>query len=1654
MPLRHRIGIVVVALIVTPAATVLAQRNVGPDPTRTTGVYVRDSAVAAEKLALAERMERLKEWDKSADVYQEIVEKYADRVVPIGPGGALQQPAAPPAEPPPPPPAEGAAPQPPPPDAEVPAARDRAAAPVDKNAPLPRYKSVTLAVQERLGKWPEEGLNTYRARYETQAAALREQAGPDDAAALSRVTQLYFPTDASKLAAMRLIELYIETGEFAAAAWTGERMLAFHPSLAEDRAKLLFRTALAEHLGGDAGAARAKLDELKAKHADAKGKFAGQDVVLAAILEKALSSPAATANGSANDSWPIFGGDATRGRVPVAAGRPGTKLLDIPFVRPRAMPPGRAGDAVPVNIPMRGPQPVDANGNAAAAARKPGDNSASLGVMPVADRGEIFYHDNTRVFAKGMESGFTLPGWTTTYGDDAAGMRQRFTPGTLPYPPNVQLTVTVTDSSVLAVLGQGLRPQLNEMGIMAPPESITQLVCLDRQTGARRWTLSPRTLPDSLANLRQLELGGSPLVVGDNVYVAARGGKPQQFEDSYVLCVNLTDGRVRWACYLASGNGTNFQQPQLPNGGVDVSHLAYAGGRVYAVTNLGAVASIDAYAGPIAWLSLYPRPLGNPMFALYGGVPGAARRPWAHNPAVVRDGHVFCLPSDSQHLLVYDAASGDEVKRIAMSDFDNADTLVGVAPDHRLVLTSQNKVYCVDWTKYAPGGKTEDCVLWYTTPSGEGATTDEAKDVVRGRAFLTSDSVFVPTRWKLERYGLKSGRRDTPYPTKGAWPAGEGPGNVVVTGDQILIAGGEGIAVYSDLNLARAKLDQRIEANPSDPLPRLMYAERLFAAGQTEAAVEKLDAAIQLLGGLRSMRPGVERDRAFARALAFAQRLAWPREGASDPAKALGLFDRAGAAANSPPQQVSYRLSLAKFAREQRDFNAEVRLYQEILSNPSWRAVVVPGEDGGATKTAAALAEASIADRVKDAPPSYGPFEQQAAEKFAIARQAKDPAQMLAVAQVYPNSKVAPDAMIAAAGAYEDAGKFLPATQVLNAAYRKYYDRADRALIIEAIARNNLRLPGRIGIAIGRLDEGNKLLNSPQLKGALKLPDGQTIENVSFAAAAELLQKYSAQAASAALPDFNIPAWPKDANRKNRKKPFVPETAESIIADVDALLVPPRPLRESASRNDRVVTWTRNRGVSVYAVGSNVPIGTNASMTRQPVGIAWCNGGKDLLVWTADRLTLLKGDALASGWDVTVKTLPQVEIVDAADAVSRVDDIQPPRGVPVAPDMIFVDNQIMNLPGGPGMGRLRNAAQMARAAALAAGQQQQQAERIDHVRPLGDRVVVATSTGRITALDLAGGQPAWQTRTGDAAIDQLVANDDFIAARFDDDGGVQLVALDTFAGQVVMRTTFTPDTAPANIALAPDGTLLYTRPDRVCGKDLYEPGNSLKFGGDSATAPEGAGQVFNRTGAPGGDDLDTAAEQIVVAQGRIYAVADHGQFVRVLSLYDGREIGHKLQTEAKDWNVRLRVVGPRLYVFTSETAFSYHVVREDESWMGTIDRFQRPTVRDFFIGKSHVVLLDQSAAAMQQMAGGAGGGGGAGEAGPDTSPRFRLLAYARYPTAAGRDDESGKFDQSVDITHAVGIHLKQWQGVEGGFYYHSVDRKLHFLKGSGPVEAQ
>ena len=206
------------------------------------------------------------------------------------------------------------------------------------------------------------------------------------------------------------------------------------------------------------------------------------------------------------------------------------------------------------------------------------------------------------------------------------------------------------------------------------------------------------------------------------------------------------------------------------------------------------------------------------------------------------------------------------------------------------------------------------------------------------------------------------------------------------------------------------------------------------------------------------------------------------------------------------------------------------------------------------------------------------------------------------------------------------------------------------------------------------------------------------------------------------------------------------------------------------------------------------------------------------------------------------------------------------------------------------------------------------AEQVVEVRPVGDRVLVTTSTGRLMSLDLASGKTVWQTRLSERAIDRLCANEDFTVVKVSDDTTVKLAAMDTFTGQMLGSKTFIAQNGlvPVNLALSADGTLVYTLPDRLCLKNLYAPwpdSSDREVQGPAGMPPFG--------GAPQPD-------QLVIAEGRILALADNGtdKYVRVHSLETGNPIPLKIAspqgdqevdrvlTAGKNWNVSLRVRRP------------------------------------------------------------------------------------------------------------------------------------------------
>ena len=1552
-------------------------------------VFVRDSPAAWDTFQNGQRMQRLQEWSKAADFYQEVLEKYRDRVVP---------------------------------------------ADTDANHHTTQYTSISRMVQQQLAKWPPEGLAVYRARYEAPAEAML--AGKSsDAAALHQVYDRYFVTDAGKNAGIALMDMEMENGQFRAAVSIGEWLLKWHPGLGADGGAVMYRTALAYHFAGDEAEAQSALARLAAEHGGDRGVVRGQEVTLADSLRAELKSDGgdggvgATAGSGGGDSWPMAWGDPSRSRISSAQGKPGVRLYSIPLSKPNYATTPNAPPAQRAMFEQAFNQAVD--------------GGYTIGVMPVTDRGELFFQDGQRMYGVSLDSGHPLPGWAQTY----PGTGQYLLPNMWGSARMSQLTLTLTENEVLAVMGQPDRQALAN-GLPIPGEA--RLVCLDRESGKEKWVASPSSFPASPASLRDIQLTGSPLVVGQSVLLIGRTGAAQQvqFEDCYVISIDLHTGKYQWSCYVASANMGDWVSMASVFGD-NTSHLAYADGLVFVQTNLGALAAVDPYGASLAWVDIYPTQGGNleaanpfaPLIATQLGN-GNGRLPWTCNPVIVSDGRVFTLPAGDKNLLIDDALTGAPLKSIPLGDLQNGDnvcdTLLGVNGD-QVILSGQKGVISLDWKKYDPRTYTKEDLHSLALP-----------DAIAGRGFVTTSAILIPAKDRLWWLDPMADMVVGAYPLHPhTWEDGEGPGNVLVTSNHVVLACAGSVDVYTDLALARANLDQLVASAPNDPEPRLRYARLMFAAKDPDTAMQKLDEAAALIGGPSALQPGSARDELFTDALTFAGKLAGDTgPGMQD--RAAKFFDRAALAASAPLQQVHYRQARAQMAEGMKDLATAVELYQEILADAQLRSVSLPDAQSDVPTQAGVAAEKSIAALIKLDPSVYAPYETAAAAALQDAKTATDdlPAKLLEVAQRYPNSSVAPEAMLAAADAYESAGNPRLAVQVARQLYFRYPDGPDRAEVLETMARNYLAIPGRndlVAAAAARLAQGAALPGDPMLTKPLRLPDNRILDHVHFSEALDEVRKYDGEEALRALPDFRIPV-PQSVRspdgqgmRLSVVRPFRPAGPDSVIPNIKELVLP---LRDFA-RSDRVVALGTDGKLQIFAPGQSQPLATaDPPANDPPKHSAWL--GNNLVIWGSSSLSLFKEDGGAPLWTLQLSQLPLTELVDdAKDAnVAALPQWNGINGLP--PNIIIRGRGRLIIRGRVIRGGIPMIMPAAPAAAAPA------VEEMTDVIPVGDRILLSTSSGRIVCADLAEGKVVWQARLSERPIDRVVANEDFTVARVSDSSSVRLIALDTFSGETRGSTSFPLNDnpmVPVNMALSADGTLVYTLPNALCLKNLYTP-----WPDPSDRQITGAAPLFKS-----GDGAASGPDQLVIAEGRILALADDGaqnggqggtpKSVRVYSLETGNPVPlrfaspqgnaevDRVLSAGSSWDATLRVVGSHLYVFGPDGTAAYNLDQVAEAW-SLMDGDHKSTIHDVFIGKQYAVVLQSPASDLDA------------DAAPPGAAPLTLCAFGRYASSAANPFESGRLDYKVQIPDP-GAATGAWQAVDGGFYYLAADQKLHMLLGAG-----
>ncbi len=1545
------------------------------------GVFVRDSAIAGEKLGLAERMERLGEWDTAAEVYQEVIDKYGDRLLPAA---------------------------------------------SDAQGKTIRYAGVCALVQARIARWPEAGRAVYLSRYESAAA--QQLASAASADELSRVVRQFFLTHAGYEATQMLMQLRFTSAEFTSASQWADQLVQLHPEAAADKPLLLARSALAWHLAGNAAAAERSLTTLRTEFPAARATLGGTDQPLLAFVESELARPAVRAAAAVSgDRWPMAFGSNDRsmpGSESTSSDQPRTlrPLVTLDLTDPKST--ARAAAAEPNQ---------EFEPNVAAMADRQRDLGGFTSILPAIDGDTLFFQDNARVHAVSLTTGQPLAAWLQTYPASAG----RFKLESATTPSGKQLGVTLTDRHILAIVGQ-TQPSLRGQPV-ARRSSPAQLVCLDRLTGELLWSFAPSEQKTVDNDLKRAEPIGTPVVADGSVYFVARGGG-QQFENAFAVSLNLADGSVRWTRHIASGTAPGIAQMDfggMPSMTEPDSHLSVSDGRLFVCTDMGAISALDCADGNIDWLSVYPTPLPNDPqdnFRRFNGFNGADNSPvtpsYRGNPVVVREGKIFSIPVDANHLFIHDAATGEELRRVPLSQLNDCNILVGVTGD-RLVLSGDKWIVCVNVTHLLDVAN-PDLVFWNRELIAHGFS----EQTIRGRPFLTSQNIYIPTAYALIRHSVgKKLIRESYPPRNGSWAKleNEGPGNVVAAGGYVVVAGPQRVVIYAEQESIRQRLAAAIDGQPDSAAPRLQAAEVLLAWGEYDAGLQRFDEAVALAAKVAAPAAAVPVDRSsysstrtaiYNAAMSHARRITEKDAGRAEQI-VPALLERAAAHATTPAEHVSYRLFRAPYERSRDRFEQIVTTYQQILDRREWSAVPmrVEGENLSAGSWAMRKIDEVIAASGRRA---YDTVEAVAQSELLAASAGKDPAAVAEVARRFPNSKSAQQAVAQAADQFLAAGQPDRARDLWRSQLQLEPDVEAIRASLKSIARSYSVQPADRDKLIGALDR----YLAAGASGVLPPADfGNVIGGKPIPDALALLRQQQSEAQLQALPDFKMIAPKQISAVAVNKKIDVP--AAGFLAEISP----------TTARPDRVVLTTADNLLRVFQPGKSEPIFTAKSLAA---------GVKSRAVWDGDRLLLSSPNHLACV-DASGKIAWEWPLTSGGGA--------PPVEPTLNQDGLLVDAQASRSPANPPTNDDEAAQQQ-----LILAQQQANgnfdpalvvpqgdppkppgtAPTIAEVLVASDSDLVITTGGEVSSIDRVTGKTRWSRQPLDRAPRCSAVVEHFLVLASTTNTISRLLVIDTRDGSLTINQEFTaPLDRISNLAVSPEGMLAVLKPGKLLAYNLLASGTKPIFQTDlNANLNPGTPPTFPFATSRG-------PGQILFYQDRLILLADAGragQRARVFSAVNGQpfrrtddknaqSIDVVYAAEAKESAVRMFIAGSRLYMLgRQEGSLVSHDL--DNPKMQRWSRMKPPAsdrrfAADLLIGKDACLTIDVPS---QNI-------------GRSLTGKLWLSAFSRQRTASGA--ESGtQLDETLITAPPPDKGIRSpVQPVNGGVCYTTDSGTLVFLPG-------
>jgi hypothetical protein len=666
------------------------------------------------------------------------------------------------------------------------------------DAAYERYVPLREVCQARLAAWADSqpgALALYRRRVDPLAERwFREAVEQHDEALLARVAEQMFASSYGDNALLRLGEIHLERGQYAAARRAWERIspaLRAGPVLRADQvlhagvqgwplwmvlhgdnwaeslsaasasakvslaspaypdtdvnlADVLARLVVASILEGSLERAEIELAVVRRLHPQATGNIAGRSGNYADVLTGLLEDARSWTPAAQSPDWPTYGGSQQRGGLAPGGVSPTAAPLwrkALPEVLPKA--PERP-ELLPVGIewPRRDKQPSPA-------------------CFPIVVAGKVYYCDATRIWGFDLHSGAAVE-------ESDPLLKFDVPPGESP--AHMAYTLGSNGRRLLARIGPppGAMPSptrlLRELSCLVGVDLDTQKLLFDPiHAGGPEW-----------------DFEGPPVADEARLYVLLRKTEGEGPSVSlHVACHELSSGKQLWRRLLCRNTGGEWFA------GLPPALLTLQDDTLYACTNLGCVAAIAADDGRVRWAFEYPRQKS------LGG-PGVVR-PSTPNPCLVHQGIVYAAPldsfaaqRDSRELLALDAATGELIWSAELHS-DGENHLLGVA--HGCLIVGGDSLRWFDLARRGPDR------LVAQFPLQEFPEPLLARPGPRGfgRGVLAGGLVYWPTR---ERIYVFQQRLDRSAGGPEVMPAGEidladrnlESGNLVISDGVLLIA--------------------------------------------------------------------------------------------------------------------------------------------------------------------------------------------------------------------------------------------------------------------------------------------------------------------------------------------------------------------------------------------------------------------------------------------------------------------------------------------------------------------------------------------------------------------------------------------------------------------------------------------------------------------------------------------------------------------------------------------------------------------------------------------------------------------------------------------------------------------------------------------------